>query len=54
MKNFIQESWNEYISFFKDSFKNKSKRKWLILLIATMEVGLLIVTFYFGYKIFKG
>lgn len=53
MKNFIKQSWDEYIAFFKNSIKDKKKRKWILLLIIIVEIGLIIFTIYGGFKVFE-
>jgi hypothetical protein len=53
IKKFIQESWNEYLSFFKNNFKNKKRRLWMILLIIFVEISLFLFTIYGGYQLFN-
>lgn len=52
MFDFIRESWEEYINFYKRSFKDKKRRKWLLALILIIEITIFLSVSYTGYKYF--
>jgi hypothetical protein len=52
MFDFIKKSWEEYLSFYKKSFKDKKRRKWLVVLILIIEITIFLSASYTGYKYF--
>ena len=52
MFDFIKESWKEYINFYKKSFREKKRKKWLIVLILIIEITILLSASYTSYQYF--